>query len=149
MPDTLTHSPQNVVRQLLVDLGLCTPLSFPAFTNEPPTPDDCVTVYGPQGVDHGRTAPDSERQSHHGIQVRIRSRLEEVGYAKARLIALALDAVYDRGVTVEEFGEVGGASYVIHSINRTGEVLSLGREVGVSKRNLFVINALTTLRQLT
>lgn len=146
MSETLDHSPAHVVRQMLMDLGHCSASSFPAYVNyEPPTPDDCVTVFDTQGTDHGRTAPDSERQVHHGIQVRVRSQYPEAGYRKARQIALALDGVYDLGVTV--VGDVT-RSYVVLSVNRTSEVLSLGREVAESKRPLFVVNALVPLRQV-
>lgn len=157
MSDPLHHSPADVIRSVLVTLGLTTEpallpendLPWPSFTNrEPPTPDDCVTVFDTDGVDHGRVMFGGERQSHHGIQIRVRSTYHDSGFKKAREIALSLDSLYDFSVTVPGTQQVGGEDYVVHSVNRVGEVLSLGREVPESKRSVFTVNAMLTLKMI-
>jgi hypothetical protein len=133
---------------MLINLGLGTTppgagYTWPVFVaGEPPTPDNVVTVYNTLGKDEGRSQVDGERQEHHGIQVRIRGATHDIGYRKARAIATALDrSVYQEGVDIDEF------SYLVHCVSRTGDVLDLGSETPESKRQVFTINALVSLRE--
>lgn len=148
MPGTLTHSPGDVVRQLLIGLGLGTDPAdsglWPVFAAvEPNTPDNCITLYDTESRRHGRTQTDGEIQEHHGIQFVIRSATYASGYTKARAIAVAADeTVYQNTVTIS------GTSYTVHQISRTGDVLALGQQTPESKRYLFTINAVVSLRQV-
>jgi len=79
MPGTLTHSPSDIVRQLLVNLALgVDPTTdetsdWPIYeSREPDLPDDCITVYNTADKLQGRTMTDGETQGQEGIQVRIR-----------------------------------------------------------------------------
>lgn len=152
MPGSLNHSPAEIVQTLLIDLGYGVSqgnLPWPVFVaNEPETPDNCVTVYDTVGRQHGRTFPDGERQEHHGIQVRIRAALHEIGYRKARQVAVALDEeVYRDEVTVDT------SEYRVHSITRVSDIVPLPKPMNTGKipltdewRAVFVINALVSLR---
>lgn len=150
MPGTLLHSPADVIRRLLIDLGLgldpsptTAEVTWPVYaTTEPSVPDNCITVYDTTGYDEGRTAPDSERQEHHGFQVRIRSATFATGYVKARAIATAMDAQYQDVMTLD------GSRYLVHCITRIGDVLPIGKETPNSKRDIFTINCKAALRKL-
>ena len=149
MPGILTHSPADVVRRVLIALGLGTDpslspqQSWPVFSDgEPDRPDSVITVYDTAGKRKGRTMTDGEVQEYHGIQIRIRSSAHSAGYLKARALAIALDGdVYQETVTI------GSKTYLIHQLSRTSDVLRLGKESPVSKRCLFTINALAMVRQ--
>lgn len=146
MPGSLTHSPADIVRRLLIALGVgVDPPSSPwpiYASGEPSLPDNVITVFGTTGRQHGRTATDGEMQEHHGIQVRIRAATYPVGYTKARTIATALDTMYQDVITVPSTTN----SYLIHAILRTSDVIELGKETPSSKREIFTVNALVSVR---
>lgn len=149
MPGPLTHSPADVVRWLLVALGLGSspalePLeAWPVYTdNEPDLPDEVITTGDTSARDSGRVMYDGERAEFNGFQVRVRAGTFDVGYAKAHALAIAMDQAYQVVV------HVGASSYRVQSISRTSDVLSLGKQVPGSKRSLFTVNALVCLRQL-
>lgn len=144
MPGTLSHSPAKVVRELLILAGFGTDAGqWPIKVNgEPDLPDNCLTVYDVAGRDDGYVAF-GERQTWHGIQVRIRSSNPEAGYAKANDIAIYLDTpVIDAQVTI------ASAVYLVRSFNRTSDVLPLGRDAPNSNRRVFTIDALAMLTML-
>jgi hypothetical protein len=140
----LLHSPAEVVRQLLVDLGCCSEPGgdWPAFAaGEPDKPDAAVTVFDTEGVERGTVMVDGELAEFHGVQVRVRAGTHAEGWPKAREIALALDGAYMEEVTL------GDATYRVQCVRRAGPILALGKERG-TRRTLFTINALVTLRML-
>lgn len=146
MPGTLTHSPADVLRRALIDLGLgsappATP--WPVYaSSEPSSPENVITVYDTEGRDEGREMILGERQERHGFQIRVRAGTHTEGYTKARAIAVALDeVVYMRAVSIE------GIAYLIWAISRTSDVISLGTNVTSSKRQVFTINGTVSLRQ--
>ena len=145
---TLTHSPADVLRRLLIALGLgVTPASgtnsnWPTYTaQEPNSPDNVVTTYDVDGRDFGRTGLTGERFEHHGVQVRIRSATFPVGWTKARALSVALDEdVYQESVTIE------GTNYFVHAVSRTSRPIYLGEEPG-TQRHVFTINVTINLHQ--
>lgn len=150
MPGALDHSPADIVRRLFVSLSLGTlPSSSQAEGDwpihaalEPDSPDSVITIYDTEGVTQGRIQIDGEIQEQHGIQVRIRARSHQAGYPKANDIVQAMDkTIYRNTVTI------GSDTYLVHSVTRTGGILSLGKQVPLNKLNLFTINALVSVRQ--
>lgn len=145
MSGILTHSPAEIIRQLLIDLSLATasedwPVNFGGEADPPP--DNVITVYNSAGILQGSLQPSGEQQDRHGFQVRVRGGKESVGYTKARAIAVALDEdVKLTAVTVSS------TVYIIYSISREGNVISLGKNHPDSNLNLFTINATVALRQ--
>jgi len=147
MSGSLTHSPADVVRRLMIAEGLGTDpsdsSSWPIYAHrEPNSPDSCITVYDTQG------RQDALHQvgvvtEHHGLNIRVRAAKGETGYTKARAIAIAFDTgIYLDAVTI------GSSVYLIHAITRTGDVLPIGRE-STSDRSIHTINAVVALRQTT
>lgn len=148
MSGALTHSPSQVIQQLLVDLGIGTLPSaggsWPiTASQERDKPDNVITVYDTAGVPDGRTMIDGVMQEHYGFQVKIRGDKHSTGYSKASEIQNAIDTgVQNTSVTV------GSSVYAVATISRTGSIIALGTEPG-STRNLFTINATVSMRQTT
>ena len=149
MSGTLAHSPADVIRKLLVNLALGSDANavpaeaWPVFASgEPASPDSVITVYDTAGKNDGRAMATGERSEHYGIQVRVRSAAHTAGYAKAQAIAIAFDeTVTQNAVTI------GSTTYLVHAVSRRGPVLNIGKETPTSKRSLFTLNALVSLRQ--
>ena len=110
----------------------------------PSTPDACLRVKRTTGRMDGRTQPDGIQQQHYGFQIMVRAADEDSGSLFADQLASWLDTGVYR-VTVN----VGENSYCLHSISRTSDVLSLGKETPTSKRSLFAINGLTVINQIS
>jgi hypothetical protein len=144
MPGPLNHSPADVIRHLLVGLGYGRlpsgsgpwPISVGA---EGASPDNFLTVYNTTARNLGRVM-DGERQGLYGIQIRVRGVDEPTAYAKAQAIAVGLDGVAMRLVSL------GGSEYVVWSVSRTTDPLALGYESPTSKRVLYTVNAVVSLR---
>jgi hypothetical protein len=155
MSGTLAHSPADVVRALLIDLGLGTAPAdadaWPIYVGqEPDSPDKVITVYDTSGVLQGRFMIDGEIQENHGFQVRVRASNHYDGYEKARAIAVALDeSVSLETVSVGDDVGTGDETYTVYAISRKGGVISLGKDTPRTKLNLFTINAVASLRQIT
>lgn len=146
MPGPLVHAPSAVVRQALFELGIG---SYPPETpwplhvgEEPGEPDNCVTLYDVRGRDHGRNMVNWERAEHHGLQVRVRCTHYEVGYRKARQIAVAFDTdIFQQTVVVE-----ADYLYFLNTIVRTTDVVYAGFAGKEDKRIIFTVNALVVVR---
>jgi len=153
MSGALDHSPADVIRCLLIDLGHGTTPSassaWPIYVSiEPDTPDSVITVYDTSGVLHGRSQISGEMFEHPGIQIRIRSPEHPAGYRKADSIKEALDkSIKYTGVTVEDQVGTGSGNYLVYSVSRKGSVNDLGRDTAASKRHVFTINATIALKQ--
>jgi hypothetical protein len=145
LPGTLSHSPANILRRALVQLGhgADPPTGpWPCYCPvEPDRPDNVLTVQDTAGTDDGRTMIDGARQGFRGVQVRVRASDNLVGSAKAEALAVALDQLYDVLVTM------GTTSYRLHAVTRTSDPLALGTDTPRSRRWLFTVNARFTVRQ--
>lgn len=143
----MTHSPSDVLRKLLIDLGVgadppATP--WPIYVGgEPPSPDNAVTIYDTAGADGGRAMFAGTLLGWVGVQVRVRSSDHPTGWTKADAIQTTLaESVYDERVTV------GASTYLVHCLSKIGDVLAIGKESPTSKRSLFTFNALMSVKQL-
>lgn len=144
MSGRLHHSPADIIRHLLVGLNVGTMPSagenWPIHMAEPDQPDNCITMYDTEGRDFGRIRG-GERQVMEGFQVKVRGVDHKTGYDKSNDIAQIMDTgVGNSTLTID------GTTYIVHTISRTSGVLILGKEIALSKRNLFTINAVVSLR---
>ena len=147
----MTDCHSEIIQQLLVDLGLgvlrsAHPTSdWPVYaTLMADIPDKAICVHDTEAQLDGRKMVDGENLEHKGFQVMVRAPLHEDGFAKAEAIRIALDqTVYSNVVTL------GSHTYNVHSVTRKGGILSLGRDVGSSDRQLFTINGIVSVSQLT
>lgn len=153
MAGRLTHSPAQIVRQLLIDLDLGS--SIPAQTwavhayVEPDRPDDCITVYDTSMVGDGRIMASGEVQGREGVMIRVRSapyigsNEEHPGWNKANDIAATLDEdVLDDTVTIS------GVNYTVHSASRVSGPIYVGVDAPDTKRHVFTINPTISVRQV-
>lgn len=142
----LAHPPSQIVRQLLIDLVVAgeTTADWPAFYGrEPAAPDNCISVYTTQSTAQGRQMVDGKLVEKRGLQVRIRSATEKIGWTRADLIRGTLAGQLYRKVV-----HVDDASYLIHSADRIGDILNLGTESPTSIRSVHTLNFVAAIRQL-
>jgi len=144
----LLHSPADIVRQLLVDIGTASlPTSntyWPASTDqELDSPDDTITLYDTVGRIDGVTQPDGEIDEHYGFQIRLRSSQHTTGYRKLLGIRKYL-AANVQNVTVN----VDGTSYRVWSVTNLSSVNRLGKDLANSRRRLFTLNGTVVVTPL-
>lgn len=145
MSGLLLHSPAHIVSRILIAEGLAsdpTPTVgvWPVIVGrEIDKPDNAVTIRNTTGRDNGFIQYSGELTEMPGIQIRVRGVDENVAHTKARRIAVTLD----EGVR-EEIAVIDDSVYLVHSVDRVGGVISLGRESQAS-RHLFTINFVVSL----
>lgn len=152
MSGSLTHTPAQVLRYLIIDLGLgALPSSgstWPVYAVAmPDTPDNLVMVTDTAGRQGGREMVHGERAEHPGWQVMVRCNEPRAAVAKANAIAMAFDAVRWNSVAVQELSGTTQTIYTVHAITRTSGVLPIGRETPASGRHLVTVNGIVSLRQ--
>lgn len=136
----LLHSPADILRQLLVNIGAgslpTSEAAWPITTDqELPEPDDVITIYDTLGRIDGQSMPEGEIDEHYGIQIRLRSGLHTDGYRKLFAIRRYLSrSVTDVTVTLD------GNSYRVWSIPNLGSINRLGKDAPNSRRRLFTLN---------
>lgn len=148
MPGQLNHLPSLILREYLIkpDLGIGTDpdddSAWPIYApKEPDGADNLILVTDTAGVSKGRTSPDAERDEVYGIFVRLRS-ADHTGGSRAWTLAMALDNIDNEVVVLD------GTSYIIRSVQRTSPVIPLGENVPNSRRYVFTVNALASVRLL-
>jgi len=146
MSGSLTHSPADVVRHLLIALSQGTlpsdSGSWPVYCGRiPSTPDSAIVVLDTEGVKTGRTMPDGEQQGMHGVQIHLRSTNHAAVFTKARTVAVQLDTQVNRDTVT-----ISSSTYLVQSVSRVGDPIAVGKDVD-TKRDIFTINALVSVRQ--
>ena len=146
--DTTIHSPAQIIRQLLVDLGMGEwpgeGSTWPAYaTAEPNLPDRCITVIDTTGQEDPRIFPTGEAPVHHGIQIIVRSDTHEAGFIKAYQVRNEIATnVKNQDVSI------GPRNYCVVALVKISQILPLGKERQVpTSRSRFSINALTPIRR--
>jgi hypothetical protein len=149
MPGTLTHSPADILRKLLIDLGLGSQPSatthWPVYVSQQPDdPDNLITLRDTTGIHDGRVHVGGEVQGRDGIQIIVRCNSFPVGWTKADTLCKTLDTdVYSATVTIDT------TTYTVHSASRSGGMspIHLGKESTSSRRELFSINVTLSIRE--
>lgn len=140
MSDTLTHSPADILRYMLIDLGLGTlPTdagSWPVFaTFEADTPDNAITTYNEAPIHLGRSQISGLVYERYGMQIAVRAVDNNTGWNKIYTIAATLDqSVYEYHISISS------STYTVHSCSRSSGPIDAGKGKPVSKRNLFTLN---------
>lgn len=143
MSTRLQHAPSDIVRQVLIDLGLASATgTWPCTTSkELDKPDNCLTCYDDEPQHDGRAMSGGQTFQHYGIQVRVRSATLPVGRDKAEAILHSFSEVVEqRTVTV------GSTQYRINCFAKLG-IVRLGEMPG-SQRQLHVINGIVSITAL-
>lgn len=142
----MSESPAQVMRQLLVDLELCTDVAddddWPVFdSNEPDSPDNAVAVYDVAGITLGRIHRSGEVCEQKGFMIRVRGTDQPAAWSKADDIKTALDeSVHNTQVII------GDNTYTVYAVLRHSGPISVGKEPDTS-RFVFTINAVAAMRQ--
>lgn len=146
--DLLTHSPADIVRWLMVALGMGidpasgTSSNWPIFQgSESNAPDNVITTYNTTGQGQGVSLIDGEVFTHYGFQVRVRSGSDPEGYTKIASIRYQLARVLDRTVSI------ASSHYLIHKISNIGDPIQIGKDAPGSKRSLHTLNCTVVLTQ--
>lgn len=143
----LGHSPADIVRWLLIGLGLGTDPNnegtWPIFCDgEGDTPDNVITLYNTSGSVQGETHYNGEVQEHYGIQFRIRGGTSVIAFGKTEALKIMADQDINGSLVT-----IDSIQYEVHCIARTGTVIALGKVDG--KRYVYTLNATVSLRQIT
>ena len=147
--DDLLHSPADILRHLLVDLGAGVLPEDGTKTNWPISegqelnaPDNAVCTYDTEGFDFGRAQVTGQRFEHYGVMLRVRSKVERVGWVKARSLCTIMDQeVYQETVVID------GSTYFVHAISRKSRPIYNGEEPG-SSRHVHTINVSINVHML-
>lgn len=119
------------------------PLYSPHMPDGASVKTDCGVVFNTTGIKDTRSIRDGGMVEHPGIQIQIRTKDHDEGYAKIEDISLALDEVINETVIM------GSDSYVIQNVSRTSPIAYLGVESITTKRRMFFsVNYLLTLKKL-
>lgn len=155
MSGNLTHSPAQIIRDLLVTLGLGTlpsdSGSWPIYvSNIPDSPDSIITITDTVGTNDGRTHVDGQANEHPGIQIAVRDANHQDGWEKIRAIRVSISETVQRNtVSITDNVGTGTSTYTVYAITKIGGIIALGKDIPTSKRNLFTLNATVALRQTT
>jgi len=144
MPGSLLHSPAAIIAQFLIAEGYGnahTSATWPVFRhNDPDAPDNVIVVKTTTGISQGTTQFDGEIQEQQGVQILVRSALEETGYVKIKEIVNSLDPLKLKQVVI------ASSTYLIKSFNRSSDILPLGKDMKNSNRVLYTVNYVFSVR---
>jgi hypothetical protein len=139
----------EVLQQLFVNLGLGVLRSAHPESDWPiyvtlmaDVPDNAICVHETAAQLDGRMMATGELLEHKGFQVMVRAKTHEAGFAKAEAFRIAMDQSVHNNTVI-----LGSHIYGVQSITRRSGILSLGRDVSSSERQLFTINGIVYLRQ--
>lgn len=138
------HSPADITRHLLVNLGIGSlpgsDAEWPIYVGQQSNqPDNMMALFDRQGTNDGRSMTDGEVWGHNGIQMVLRSVSHPEGWAKIGQVVETLS----RQSLVEV--SISSHVYLVWCFARIGDVLPLGKESPNSSRLLFSLNFLLSL----
>ena len=144
----MNHSPAYIMAQRLIQEGLLTDPSesgdWKVYVGVLPdgkqTEDDIVASIDTTPIKDGRLMTGANI-FHHGVQLLLRSRNHNEGYAKTSALVTAFEGIDD--VTVS----IGDDSYLINSVTQITGIIALGQEEGTKRRVLFSVNFIVTMKE--
>lgn len=153
MSGILTHTVDQIIRQLLIDLGHGSNgddnLSWPVYATQlPDTPDECIAVIDQTGVGRGSFQVGGEQQKNHGIQIFVRSSNTQAAGNKANAIEIALsEDTHLDSVTVTDPEGYGTSTqnYIIYNISWLSGPFPLHDPT--SDRKLRSLNVIVNVRE--
>ena len=150
MAGSLLHTPSEIIQALMVAQGYGT-LPSTSLTSWPISRDkentaaeSTITVYDDEGVDRGRIMFNGARLGMEAYQIRVRAPTPAAAWLKARLVAVAMDALYLVTVPLDLTSLVR-KYYTVHSINR-GQLIPLHENKPTSAHGVVVFNCLSVIK---
>jgi len=149
--DVLESSPASLLRQYTINIItlLQSPSGvavWPSYLGSLPdgeeVPDDAASFYDTFGWKDGRVH-DGDTIEHYGVQLKVRSKEYEDGWAKIEEIAAAFD-----GVNHYYPLTLNGNDFILYNISRYGTTMTLGVEPGTKRRWAFTANFLVSVKQV-
>jgi hypothetical protein len=145
------HTPSDIVRWLLIQLGVgTTPLASPLGEwpciddQEPDRPDNCLTTYDTTPRHYGTSMIDGYEWKHYGFQVRVRGADKPTAGKKAYEVHHALTEGFGTLTVTPGIGDTAQYQcYRAHNVN----ILRLGLDSPGTKRSLFTVNGLISIRR--
>lgn len=135
-------SPADILARYIVQVGVGNnPPGNPwptYYSILPDAPDQALCAFNTAGILDGRLQEDGLTIEHHGVQVMVRSKQEDVGWTKAKAVKTMLNAIRNNVVTE--------ASATINAATLKTPIIPLGIEAG-TKRYRFTINAILTITE--
>ena len=147
----LEISPALILSEYIINtLGLMTnPTAsglWPLYTSYLPDSDDVESnagaIIGKEGFLDGRLMKTGEVINHPGLQLKIRSLTNEIGYVKIESIGLGLDQVAGNNIIID------GSTFEILNIKKVTDIISLGLEEGTNRKYISTIDFLMTLKKI-
>lgn len=150
MSGNLDHRPSKIVKKYLLDQNLGSEVTaddeWPIFVDNYPdgsdVEDNLICVYNTAGILQDRIQISGEHVELFGIQIRIRSTTEPIGYSKGKAIIENIDKTIKRTSVA-----ISSSNYRINNANRTTDVLRLGPEKETNRRS-FTINYSFSITQI-
>lgn len=143
----MTDTPARIVAQLLVDYGVAGAVggvsAWPVYIGPTPdTPDNVLVVRNTTGGDESDILPAGALDLRYGFQLMVRGRTEILSWSKTLAAAAALRTVHNETVMV------GAVAYAVDAVTGLAPPLRVGEESATSKRLLYSLNGMLTVRQL-
>lgn len=142
---THNNSPAELLQNSLVAANIGVKPSstiggkWPIFANHlPEYPDNAVVISDTSGVRDGRIMSTGENIDKPGFQVRVRGLTHTDAYSKIKEVIEHFEKINKESIAIN------GDSYRIHSVTRTGTVLTLGQEQNARRRCGFTVNGTIT-----
>jgi hypothetical protein len=145
----MDHSPAYIIAQYLIGEGLLVgptdsgdwPVRVGSLPDGKLIPDNAVACIDTAPEKDGRLMI-GENIFHYGVQILLRAKKYNIGYAKASAIASNLELV----ARVQEI--IGAKTYRIDNVSATTGIVAIGQEEGTKRRELFSLNFLITLKEV-
>jgi len=150
----MNHSPAYIIAQYLIGESLLSDPtgsgSWPVYVGALPdgnkVEDNAVGCIDTTPIRDGRIMSSGETIFHYGVQLLLRARAYNTGYAKAEVLLSALEIV----AGIQEI--ISLKTYQIDNVSPSTGITVLGQEaqeINVSKRRyLFSLNFLVTLKEI-
>ena len=153
MSGALRHNPADIIRYFLIAKGVGVrpsaggewPVYADFIPDGPNIPDEVLCVFDTKPKTQGRIQVTGEVQEFYGINIQIRCKVPSEGKYLGSQIIPVLDT--NKNITVTHPDTAN--TYLISAITRKSGVLGLGKESSGALRNLFSINAIASIRQVT
>lgn len=150
--NNLQHEESVILRQLFIDGGmggdasLNPTVAWPVYaTNEPSTPDNCISIWDTTGQVQARAMNSGQLIQKCGFQVRVRATDSLTGKVKANALQTWMaQNVYQADVTLNDAAG-NNWNYVVWAIINIGNVLAIGLDKPDTQRELFTINAMVRI----
>lgn len=144
MSGILTHTPAYILRTRIINDGKGTVAdenrAWPVYVDgDPNLPDNMITVRDTTNREVGYNQYRKEVQEQYGVQVRIRAKSVPVGFPKYNALVVAIERYINDTLIVD------GVTYTFTSY--VSSHMFVGREMAVSRRPLWTINAMLIVRQ--